>query len=150
MDGLIRVDGRLRLSHMHPIILPKDSELTKLLLRFHHERTFHSGRGMTVNEVRSNGLWITNVHSLVRQVIHQCFICSSLRGAIVQQKMSDLPIDRTEAAPPFTYTGVDLFGPFHFKIRRSIIKCYGVLFTCLASRAVHLEVALRRNHSSWY
>ena len=145
-DGLLHVGGRLRRSNMefnmkHPIVLPKDSEVTKSLLRFHHEGTFHSGRGMTVNEIRSNGLWIINVNSLVRQVIHQCVICRNLRGAIVQQKMSDLPTDRMESAPPFTYTGVDLFGPFYIKVRRSVVKRYGVLFTCLASRAVHLEVA---------
>ena len=137
---------RLRRSNMefnmkHPNVLPKDSEVTKSLLRFHHEGTFHSGRGMTVNEIRSNGLWIINVNSLVRQVIHQCVICRNLRGAIVPQKMSDLPIDRMEAAPPFTYTDVDLFGPFYIKVRRSVVKRYGVLVTCLASRTVYLEVA---------
>ena len=74
-------------------------------------------------------------------MIHQCVICRNLRGAIVQQKMSDFPTDRMEAAPPFTYTCVDLFGPFYIKVRRSVVKRYGVLLTCLASRAVHLEVA---------
>ena len=55
--------------------------------------------------------------------------------------MSDLPDDRLEAAPPFTYCAVDYFGPFIIKDGRKELKRYGVLFTCMASRAVHIETA---------
>lgn len=56
--------------------------------------------------------------------------------------MADLPLDRvTPGEPPFTYVGVDYFGPFGVKYRRKVVKCDGVIFTCLAVRAVHIEVA---------
>ena len=55
--------------------------------------------------------------------------------------MSDLPIERVTQTTPFLYTGVDYFGPFIAKERRKELKRYGVLFTCLASRAIHIEVA---------
>ena len=55
--------------------------------------------------------------------------------------MADLPGDRvTPGKPPFSYVGVDCFGPFMEKRSRSIAKRYGVLFTCLSIRAVHIEV----------
>ena len=54
--------------------------------------------------------------------------------------MSDLPSDRMQEAPPFTYCAVDYFGPFYIKDKTKEIKWYGSLFTCLASRAVHIEV----------
>ena len=55
--------------------------------------------------------------------------------------MADLPKERLTPAPPFTYCGVDYFGPFRIKEGRKELKRYGVLFTCLSSRAVHIEAA---------
>ena len=55
--------------------------------------------------------------------------------------MADLPKSRVEPAPPFTYCGVHFFGPWHIQRGRSVVKKYGALFTCFASRAVHIEAA---------
>ena len=51
--------------------------------------------------------------------------------------MADLPEDCLEPAPPFTFSSVDYFGPWYIKDGR---REYRVLFTCLSSRAIHLEV----------
>ena len=54
--------------------------------------------------------------------------------------MGNLPEDRMETSPPFTYTGIDCFGPIHDKDGRKDIKRYGLLLTCLCSRAIHIEM----------
>ena len=58
--------------------------------------------------------------------------------------MSDLPPLRLAPyTPPFHYTSCDYFGPYIVKIgRNKTTKHYGVLFTCLNTRAVHLELAV--------
>ena len=53
--------------------------------------------------------------------------------------MADLPEERFATEPPFTYSGMDMFGPFYVKEGRKQIKRFVVLFTCLSSRAIHLE-----------
>ena len=57
--------------------------------------------------------------------------------------MASLPRERVDVGknPPFTYTGVDYFGPMSVKYRRGTVKRYGCIFTCLVTRAVHIEVA---------
>eukprot|EP00112_Aurelia_sp_Birch-Aquarium-sp1_P025237 Seg83.6 transcript_id=Seg83.6/GoldUCD/mRNA.D3Y31 product="hypothetical protein" protein_id=Seg83.6/GoldUCD/D3Y31 len=55
--------------------------------------------------------------------------------------MADLPSDRMQEAPPFPHCAVDYFGPFYIKEKRKELKRYGCLFTCLTSRAVHIEVS---------
>lgn len=63
-----------------------------------------------------------------------------MRGRTEEQRMADLPIDRLEPSPPFSYTGIDCFGPFYTKQGRKENKRYGLLLTCLSSRAIHIEM----------
>ena len=96
---------------------------------------------MTHNEVRQRGYWIIGGTSVVANLVSKFVICRKLRAPLVQQKLADLPEDRVEPAPPFTYSAVDYFGPFLLKEGRKEIKRYGVLVTCMASRAIHIETA---------
>lgn len=112
-----------------------------MLIRYFHERVQHRGRGITTNELRSNGYWVIGCSSAVSSVIYHCFQCRKLRGRSLNQEMADLPFDRVDPAPPFSYCGVDYFGPFYDKEGRKELKQYGVIFTCFTSRAVHFEIA---------
>ena len=145
-SGLIRVEGRLQHSNLdyemkHPVLLPKKNSLSDAIIRWCHQQIAHGGRGSTLNEVRQRGYWIVNGNSNVRRIIAKCVTCRHLRGRVGEQIMGNLPPDRTTEAPPFTYCGVDYFGPFIVRERRKELKRYGVIFSCFASRAVHLEVA---------
>ncbi|KAJ8035203.1 hypothetical protein HOLleu_22349 [Holothuria leucospilota] len=54
--------------------------------------------------------------------------------------MADLPKKRFEdSKPPFSYVGIDVFGPFYVKLGGSEVIRYGCLFNCLSIRAIHVE-----------
>ena len=96
---------------------------------------------MILKEIRTSGFWIVCTNSVMRKFIHYCAVCSSLRRQLGGQKMAELSFNRLQEEPPFTYCGVDLFGPFVICSKRKELKRYGVMFTCLCSRAIHIEVA---------
>ncbi|XP_062600914.1 uncharacterized protein LOC134262527 [Saccostrea cucullata] len=144
-DGILRVGGRLRkatlsAAYKNPIILPRNGHITHLILSHAHKETFHQGRGITLNKLRSLGYWIVGGSKTVASYIRQCVICRKLRRPTETQRMADLPKERMEPSLPFTYCGMDCFGPFIVKQGRKEIKRYGLLFTCMCSRAIHIEM----------
>ena len=152
--GILRVGGRLQHASIpdcekNPIILPRKGHVTYLILLHCHRQVQHQVRGMTVNQIRSNGYWIIGCSSAVSFLISKCVICRKVRGSLQYQKMADLPSDRSDTAPPFTYVGVDFFGPWSVREGRKDLKRYGVLFTCLSCRAIHVETASSLDTSSF-
>ncbi|XP_073234570.1 uncharacterized protein [Porites lutea] len=146
LNDLVRVGGRIRQASLlqdtkHPVVLPGQGHITKILASHCHEKALHQGKGITLNEIRSSGFWIIGGGTMVSRMIHECVTCRRLRAKVQEQKMADLPEDRLTPTPPFTYCGVDYFGPWYMKEGRKELKRYGVLFTCLVTRAIHLEVA---------
>ena len=145
-DGILRVGGRVKNADVpfeikHPVLLPRKHHVVQLIIGYFHERVQHQGRGITTNEIRANGFWIIGLSSAVSYYIRNCVKCRKLRSKPQMQKMADLPEDRVTDDPPFTFCGVDYFGPWYVKEGRKTLKRYGVLFTCMASRAVHIEVS---------
>lgn len=153
--GLIRVGGRLRNaiideSKRFPVILPKDHQVSNLIILFLHKNLGHLGRGSTMSTIREHGFWIIRANSAVRRVLRQCVLCRKLEGRTGEQLMADLPADRLSGDhAPFSNVGVDFFGPFHVVRGRATEKRYGVVFTCVESRAIHLEVANSLDTSSF-
>jgi len=143
--GLLPVGGRLNYADIpaeskHPIILSRKSHVTTLIIRYMHEQLGHAGRGHVLAKLLER-YWIVRANSVVRQLISSCVSCRRIKAMPQDQKMADLPEDQVTPALPFTYVGVDYFGPYITKEGRKESKRYGALFTCLISRAGHIEVA---------
>ena len=147
IEGVLRVGGRIGKAPLstdlkHPIIIPADSHIAELIIRDVHEKTGHGGREQVLSRVREK-FWIVSGNALTRKVLKACVPCRRRFGSPLSQRMADLPADRiSPGLPPFTNTGVDYFGPFLVKQGRSQVKRYGALFTCLVTRAVHLEMSV--------
>lgn len=75
---------------------------------------------------------------LIRSEIKSCVTCRKLRGSFGWQKMADLPEDRIQPTPPFSYVGVDTVGPWtttQLPTRGETVnqKRWDLMFTCLVS-----------------
>ena len=145
-DGLLLVGGRLDNADVsyeakHQAILPGRHRLTELIIRECHEGNGHVGLQQVISQLRQK-YWIMQVTAAVRSVLHRCFSCRRRNQAPCNQKMAALPAARLMAGvAPFENIGVDYFGPMFVTQGRSQVKRWGCLFTCLTTRAVHLEVA---------
>ena len=109
----------------------------------------HVGANQVLAAVREH-FWIVKGRSAVRRVLSRCIQCKKVQARKGRQQMAPLPKERlTPDKPPFTNTGVDYFGPFYVTRGRSTVKRYGCLFTCLTTRAIHIEVAHSMDISSF-
>ncbi|XP_011858471.1 PREDICTED: uncharacterized protein LOC105556028 [Vollenhovia emeryi] len=148
--GLIRVGGRLRHSSLsmegrHPIILSARHYITSSIMREEHSRLHHCPPEQLLSVVRSR-YWPLSGRREARKIVKNCLICFRLRPTTPEIKMGDLPGVRVIGYQRvFTNTGVDYAGPLQVRESRRrgrvhISKGYIALFTCLATRAVHLEL----------
>ena len=148
-NGIVRVGGRLKRSSLsfdvkHPILVTS-SVLSNMIIRHFHSESKHQGRTVTLAFIRNGGYFISHGSLMIRKEISNCVICKRLRGPFLDQVMGDLPKERLHESPPFTNTGLDVFGPYLITegqtTRRTSAtkKLWAVIFTCLVTRATHIE-----------
>ncbi|XP_038117010.1 uncharacterized protein LOC119769177 [Culex quinquefasciatus] len=124
----------------YPAILPKDHLITYLLVDWFHCRFCHANHETVVNEIRQR-FEIANLRTLVKKVAKNCTWCYVSKVVPRTPAMAPLPEMRLSAfVRPFTFVGLDYFGPVLVKVGRSNVKRWVALFTCLTVRAVHMEV----------
>ncbi|XP_048010442.1 uncharacterized protein LOC125244397 [Megalobrama amblycephala] len=143
---LIRVGGRLRQLQqvsdldIHPIVLDPRHPATMLLIKDYDERLLHAGSERLFAEIRRQ-YWILRGRQVIKKYQLHCPECQKWRAQPKVPQMADLPMARLRIfRPPFFSTGVDCFGPFIAKIGRRNEKRWGVIFKCLTTRAIHLDL----------
>lgn len=144
-SGLLMCGGRIqnfREDYKGVPLLPFHAWISTLLAREAHSER-HDGVAGTLLRMRKKAL-ITKGRIIARKVVDKCVVCRKTKARTCQQIMGGLPKERSSPAAPFQFTSVDLFGPYHVKDdvkRRRSTKVWGVLFCCMASQAIHVELA---------
>lgn len=144
--GIVVMKGRLKKANLskkvkNPPILHSKHPYVKLLIEWHHRIGQHWGQERIMNELRKHA-WIINCRIALKQCKAECITCRKRSAVPVPPEMGQLPEARVvEGCYPFEHTGVDYFGPLLVRERRSTVKRWGVIFTCLKTRAVHLDIA---------
>jgi hypothetical protein len=146
-DGLLLLGGRIGRAKLpydarHPPLLPNKHLLTERFVRVLHDQMHHAGTDYLLSKLCQH-FWIIRGRELVKKTRRLCLQCIKERAAPAAQMMSDLPAERLNSySPPFTHVATDYFGPIETSAGRNrVVKRYGALFTCLVTRAVHLELA---------
>ncbi|XP_055542695.1 uncharacterized protein LOC129728288 [Wyeomyia smithii] len=143
--GILRVESRIQEACVtkdvkYPAILPRKHRLTHLIIDFFHRKYHHGNTETVVNEVRQQ-YYIPKLRAVVRTVIRNCQWCKVRKTQPRTPRMAPLPYVRLASfTRPFSYVGLDLFGPLLVKVGRSSAKRWVALFTCLTIRAVHVEI----------
>ena len=100
----------------------------------------HMGRESILAKLREK-FWSLGGNNLVRKIVKDCLQCRKYHGKPLSQVIGKLLLERvTGDKPDFNSTGFDCFGPFDAERGRKHEKRYGLIFICLASKAIHLEV----------
>lgn len=145
-DGVIRVGGRVDKAIVlyetsHAALLPHKNWISLLITRHMHQ-CGHPGVAVTAAKVKVR-YWILRAHDLAKSVKFRCVTCRKIEHKTKNQLMAELPRERLLPNTPPFYTYCDYFGPYAVKIgRNSYTKHYRVIFICLNTRAVHLELAV--------
>lgn len=150
IDGkqILRVGGRLERSLLpedkkKPMLIPRRSVLTNLMVADAHARTLHGGPQLMLTYLRSK-FWVLGAKDLVKSYVRKCVKCTRYNAVTSTQMMGQLPAARVTPTRPFKCSGVDYAGPI--KVRTSkgrghhAYKGYICLFVCMATKAVHIEV----------
>ena len=153
----------------YPKILDKDSRLAEMIITHHHVTNAHSGPQFTQRAVR-NEFWISGGKKMITSIIHKCTHrqCVANRAKAVIQDAPPLPKERFDSEV-FTHVSADALGPFQMKVENvchfkstcskcqkqkskeeldeeenqkscKTKKCWIVIFTCLATRNISLEL----------
>lgn len=146
-NNTLRVGGRLQKSKLsesrkHPILIPKKSILTNLIVSDAHYKTLHGGPQLMLAYLRSK-YWILGAKELVKAHVHKCVACVRQSAATRKQLMGQLPAVRVTPTRPFKCSGVDYAGPINIRTSKGrghhAYKGYVCLFVCMATKAVHIE-----------
>lgn len=147
-DGLIRVGGRLKNSNLdfttcHPILLPRNHDLTRKIIRQEHIRNMHAGTQGTMAAVRQR-FWPLSLRSTARKITQECVIYFRTKPRTSEALMGSLPAGRVTPSRLFAHCGIDYAGPIILREgnQRNARnhKAYIAIFVCFATKATHIEV----------
>ncbi|KAL7849939.1 hypothetical protein SRHO_G00192880 [Serrasalmus rhombeus] len=144
--ALIRVGGRLRRlegqsdTTLHPVVLDASHPVTRLLIQKYDGDLHHPGPEHVFAELRRS-YWAIHGREAIRRHQRTCVECQRWRAQPAVPRMADLPAARLRLhKPAFHSSGVDCFGPMTVKVGRRHEKRWGIIFKCLTTRAVYLDL----------
>ena len=143
-SGILRVkskfEGKEKQIDKFPILLAKNSSLTKLIITDIHNRMSHAGVYSVLAEIRKE-FYIPHIFSVVKKELRNCVNCKRFNNKTVKLNQSsyrDFRIDPPQI--PFRSIFIDHLGPYWVKINDKKQKVWILLITCLFTRGINLKI----------
>ena len=134
-DRTIRLDGQT----INPILVHGQHPFVESFIKYKHVHSNCSSKQYTLHVVRKE-VHGPSLTTTINKIVRECNICRILRAAPYAYPQAPmLPMARLAAERPFAVCGVDYSGPHYIKEGRARKKVWIALFTCMVSRAIHIE-----------
>ena len=142
--NILRVKSKFkRLDEEAPILLPRNSAITRSIINDFHE-TMHHAKVYKIMNVLRQQFYLPKAYSTINAIIKDCVLCKKLHGRAMKCNVGDYREFRVNPSRrPFSSIMCDTAGPFIIrKEGGGERKVYILIFTCLFTRAVSLYVCL--------
>ncbi|XP_055605500.1 uncharacterized protein LOC129753678 [Uranotaenia lowii] len=144
--GVMRIHSRTKtcqytdLHSKNPIVLPREHHMTRLIVQHFHKNLYHRNHETAINQLRLR-YDIPKLRVVYRTMRGNCQRCKNEKASPEPPPMADLPEARLAAfCRPFTHAGIDYFGPMLVVVHRRSEKRWGVLITCMTTRAIYIDL----------
>lgn len=147
--SIIRSAGRLSKSPdftfeiNNPILLPRNSHFTDLVIWDAHTKCLHLSVGPTLLKVKTSGFHIPRGRQTVKSVISSCALCKKFNSLPFRYPApTALPQHRVNFSYPFEHVGIDFTGSIVIKGAdgHKIDKSYIIIYSCMNTRGIHLDL----------
>ena len=146
VQGFIRVGSKMLKAGRDivkycPILLPKNTVLTKLIVSEYHHSLSHGGIYNVLTELRKK-YWLPCSFSVVKAVLKNCIHCKRFNARGIKLNQSGYRDFRLcPNNVPFSFIALDYAGPYKTRDQDTVKKVYILVITCLYTRAVCLKVS---------
>ena len=140
-NSIIRIKAKFREKYFHRIFLPRQSSLTKLLIRDTHDKLGHMGIYSVLSEMKKH-FWIPRYFSIVKKILRECITCKRFNARPIEINQNSYRLFRSNPQKrPFANVFIDHIGPFMIKNEGIKKKVWILAITCLYTRAINLLIA---------
>ena len=137
-NDLIRVKSKFSDQKLNPILLPKDSHLTRLIIREFHDKCGHGGTYSVLKAMKPT-FHVIHYFSVIKKVLQKCVICKRFNSRPIRLNQNcyrEIRVNPTQR--PFSDVYLDYIGPFTVKLNNENTKVWLLIITCMWSRAINL------------
>ena len=145
-QGILRVKSKIshigREMYDFPVLLHKESSLTRSIVLDVHKRMNHAGKYSVLAELRKN-FYLPHGFSVTRKILKECVICRRFNNRTIALNQNSYRNFRLSPENvPYRNVFIDMLGPYQVKIKGEVQKVYLLIFSCLWSRSIDLQICL--------